>query len=177
MGFMRLHRLTYPLVWLSRIHRCWGFGIQSPTDYAFVREVINEHGLYYAYETLTGDDWLTRKLGRLYLRLANWRRPSAMPPDRYQRYWQAGSRQTRFIAQLEPVELARIDIEDRQQLERLLPLCDERSVIVVEGIHRRWDLWQAIVQDSRTDTTFDLYYCGIVFFDKQRYHHHYKINF
>ena len=41
------------LVWLSRIHRVWGFGIQSPTDYAFVRYVVNEHWPYYAYEELT----------------------------------------------------------------------------------------------------------------------------
>ena len=59
------------LVWLSRIHRVWGFGIQSPTDYAFVRYVVNEHWPYYAYEELTDKDWLTEKLGRLYFRLAN----------------------------------------------------------------------------------------------------------
>ena len=53
------------LVWLSRIHHCRGFGIQSPTDYAFVRYVVNEHWPYYAYDQLTADSWLNKKLGRL----------------------------------------------------------------------------------------------------------------
>ena len=64
------------LVWLSRIHCCRGFGIQSPTDYAFVRYVVNEHWPYYAYDVLRDDDWLREKLGRLYMRLANWRQPT-----------------------------------------------------------------------------------------------------
>ena len=38
-------------VWLRRIHRSGGFGIQSPKDYAFVRYVVNEHWPYYAYDT------------------------------------------------------------------------------------------------------------------------------
>jgi hypothetical protein len=73
------------------MHRCLGFGIQSPKDYAFVRYVINEKWPYYAYERLgKNDDWRTRKLGRLYMRLANWRQPTAMERDRYEEYWKAG---------------------------------------------------------------------------------------
>ena len=34
-----------------------------------------------------------------------------------------------------------------------------------------------IEQDERVGTTYNLYYCGIVLFDKQRYGHHYKVNF
>jgi len=167
------------LVWLSRIHRCRGFGIQSPVDYAFVRYVVNEHWPYYAYDELTGDDWLTRKLGRLYFRLANWRQPQVMAQDRYQRYWTAGCRRLRFATPGNSgrVEMARIDIEDREEWEGLLPLCDNHSVVVVEGIHRDWQHWHAIEQDSRVGTTFDLYYCGIVFFDKNRFKHTYCINF
>lgn len=82
-------QLKHWLVWLSRIHHSWGFGIQSPTDYAFVRYVVNEHWPYYAYENLLDDDWMQQKLGRLYFRLANWRQPNRMIVDHYQRYWQA----------------------------------------------------------------------------------------
>ena len=78
-----MNRIQQGLVWLSRIDKCRGFGIQSPTDYAFVRYVVNEHWPYYAYETLKANSWLERKLGRLYLRLANWRQPSAMLPAAY----------------------------------------------------------------------------------------------
>ena len=74
---IEMNRLQQVFVWLSRIHRCRGFGIQSPTDYAFVRYVVNEHWPYYAYDLLPNDAWLTRKLGKLYFRLANWRRSCA----------------------------------------------------------------------------------------------------
>ena len=193
------------VVWLTRMHRCLGFGIQSPKDYAFVRYVINEKWPYYAYERLgKNDDWRTRKLGRLYMRLANWRQPTAMERDRYEEYWKAGCRSltpndlspalshcnaTLCLDRegegvggedrgLRTVELARVDIDDDwETVEQLLRRCDERSVVVVEDIWRDWQRWHDIEQDERVGTTYDLYYCGIVLFDKQRYGHHYKVNF
>ena len=172
-----MNLFKYCFVWLSRIHRCRGFGIQSPTDYSFVRYVINEHWPYYAYEQFVGGDWLTNKLGRLYFRLANWRQPSVMVADDYQRYWQAGCRKTVFAPITNKVELAKVSIEDHSTFEELLSKCDDQSVIVVEGICRDWERWHAIEADERTVITFDLYYCGIVFFDKTRFKHNYIINF
>ena len=173
-----MNMLMRPLVWLSRVTCCRGFGIQSPTDYRFVRYVVNKHWPYYAYSELPDDDWLTRKLGRLYFRLSNWRQPHTMLADKWQRYWQAGCRKTCFQPSLpDKVELARVDIDDEDGFDALLPLVDERSVIVVEGLWRNWHRWHTIVSNSRVGTTFDLYYCGILWFDKQRTSHHYKINF
>jgi hypothetical protein len=51
------------------------------------------------------------------------------------------------------------------------------TVLIVEGIWRDKQLWQAIVDDERARITFDLYYCGIVLFDRKRHKHHYIINF
>lgn len=172
-----MNRIQQGLVWLSRIDKCRGFGIQSPTDYAFVRYVVNEHWPYYAYETLKANSWLERKLGRLYLRLANWRQPSAMLPDAYAAWWKSGCKRMRMVSQLQRVELAHVEIDDTAGLETLFPLCDESSVIVVEGLWRNRQRWHHIEHDAHVGTTFDLYYCGIVLFDKNRYHHHYKINF
>jgi len=180
------------LVWLSRIHCCRGFGIQSPTDYAFVRYVVNEHWPYYAYRRLKERDALRRKLGRLYLRLANWRQPSVILADDYHQWWQAGCRSAHVIPHSTfhtphstfhtphssfSIELARVTIEQHDLLRQLLAHCDQQSVLVVEGIHRHWQLWRAIEADPCVGTTFDLYYCGIVFCDVQRFKHHYKINF
>ena len=165
------------LVWLSRIHKCRGFGIQSPTDYAFVCDVINEHWPYYAYDEFPDTDWLTTKLGRLYFRLANWRQPSEMLTDQWQCYWQAGCRKTRFGDSIEKVQLARVEVEDQQQWKQLLTKCDQQSVVVVEGIHRNRQQWKAMIDDEHCGTTFDLYYCGIILFDNNRYRHHYIINF
>jgi hypothetical protein len=174
---MRVSLLRRSWAWLSRLHHCRGFGIQSPTDYAFVRYVVNEHWPYYAYETLTEDDWLTRRLGRLYLRLANWRQPTEMVTDRYQQWWHAGCRRTRFVEHTEHVELARVDVTDRQLWTSLFERCDTQSVLIVEDIYKDRKAWNDIVSDQRVGTTFDLYYCGIIFFDTQRYSHHYIINF
>jgi hypothetical protein len=84
-----MNQLTRLWVFLSRLHHSLGFGIQSPTDYAFVRYVVNEHWPYYAYQQLNAmtRDSLKRKLGRLYFRLANWRQPSMMVRDDYEPFW------------------------------------------------------------------------------------------
>ena len=175
------------LVWLSRIHCCRGFGIQSPTDYAFVRYVVNEHWPYYAYNELHEDDWLREKLGRLYLRLANWQQPAIILSDDYQQWWLAGCKKAKCMPNLSPlapcplplnnIELAHISINQWDDFLSFLPKCDQQTVLVVEDICRNRPLWQKIARDQRTGTTFDLYYCGIVFFDTKRYKHNYKINF
>ena len=172
-----MNQLKAWLVWLSRIHRCRGFGIQSPTDYSFVRYVINEHWPYYAYEQLHSNDWLVQKLGHLYFRLSNWRQPKLMLVDEFQQYWQAGCNKTVFSTNISKVELARVTIEDNDKWEELLTKCDQNSVIVVEGIWRDWNRWQMIESDARTSITYNLFYCGIVLFDKTRYKHNYIINF
>ena len=179
------------LVWLSRIHKCQGFGIQSPTDFDFVRSVVNEHDVYYAYDELQADNWLQRKLGELYFRVTNWRQPATILTNDYQPWFQAGCRSARILtglsplpsppspltSYLSPLDIARIEIEQYQLLEQLYAHCNQQSVIIVEGIWRDWHAWQAIEHDTRTGTTFDLYYCGIVFCDTQRYKHNYRINF
>ena len=165
-------------IWLTRAHKCQGFGIQSPTDYAFVREVINQHTPYYAYETFVEDDWLTRKLGRLYFRLANLRQPHHMVRDSYARYWKAGCRTMTLIepaADTGVIELARLTVDD--DVDAMLSRCDANSVLVIEGIYRNWERWHMLQNDKRVGTTFDLYYCGLLFFDKHRYGHKYKVNF
>ena len=125
-----MNQLKRCLVWLSRIHRCRGFGIQSPTDYSFVRYVVNEHWPYYAYEQFRDDDWLTRKLGYLYFRLANYVQPQIMLADRYQRYWHAGCKKTDFAPNINKVELARIDINDFERvMKKVLPA----NKVVYEG--------------------------------------------
>ena len=198
------------LVWLSRIRHSLGFGIQSPTDYAFVRYVVNEHWPYYAYDELHEDSWLRKKLGRLYLRLANWRQPSVILSDDYHPWFHAGCAKS-ILSPLTPhpspntqhpspntqhptpntqhpspntqhpspntIDLARIPIDQWDSFEPLMTHCDQQTVLVVEDIWRNPQQWQQITRDARTGTTFDLYYCGIVFFDTERYKHNYIINF
>ena len=38
-------------------------------------------------------------------------------------------------------------------------------------------LWRSVVAEMQGVVTFDLYYCGLVFFDKKRFKQNYVINF
>ena len=173
-----MNRLQQALVWIGRLPYCRGFGIQSPTDYRFVRYVINEHWPYYAYEQVgSGDGWLRRKTGRLCLRLANERQP-AVVLDRVGLgdYLSAGCRKTQLTEQLQGIiELAVVPMN--ADAGALLAQCDERSVVVLTDIYRHKEQWRAVQRDERVVVTFDLYYCGIVFFDKKRSKQNYVINF
>lgn len=163
-------------VWIRRIGHTRGFGIQSPTDYWFVRYIINEHWPYYQYETLgIGDDWLTRKVGKLCFRIANWMQPSVVECKEYKDYIQAGCRKTVFG---DSSELMVMPLEDsNQNLSYIYNKVSPQSVLVVTGINKAWKLWRQIIDDERTVITFDLYYCGIVMFDKKRHKKNYIINF
>ena len=177
-----MNKIKRIFIWLGRLPYSCGFGIQSPTDYAFVREVVNEHGTYYAYGMfgLNGKgDTLHRKLGKLYFRLANWRQPSMMVQDAYEKYWKAGCKGIQWAASLTRLELGRMSLEGdyRGAFQQICGIVDNRSVLVVEGIYRDWDFWHEVEKDTHTGVTFDLYYCGIVFFDKTRYKKNYKVNF
>lgn len=172
-----MNRLKAAVVWLRRIGHCRGFGIQSPTDYWIVRYVINEHWPYYQYQTLgRDDDWLTCKMGRLCFRLANWLQPSVIESSDYRTYLQAGCKKAVFG---ESSELVVMPLEDGCQ-DHLLYIYNKvssQSVLVITGIYKAWEQWQQIVNDERTGITFDLYYCGIVMFDKKRNKKNYIINF
>ena len=163
-----MNQLTRLWVWLSRMHHSLGFGIQSPTDYVFVREVVNEHAPYYAYQQLNkqSGDWLKRQ-------------PTAMLHDAYEPFWRAGCQKVRFAAALDHYELVRVDMSDQTEdaLAHIYNKVDDRSVLIVENLSGNWDLWHRIEKDGRTGVTFDLYYCGIVFFNKKRHKMNYKVNF
>lgn len=181
--------LTASVVWLSRIGHCRGFGIQSPGDYWFVRYVINEHWPYYQYNTLgKGDDWLTQKVGRLLFRIANWRQPSVIDSSAYQEYLQAGCRNALLVGgenegrkeeEMESDDIVVMSLEGDyyRRLTHIYNKVNSDTVLIVADIRRAKDLWREIVADERSIITFDLYYCGIVMFDKKRHKQNYIINF
>ena len=175
-----MNRAKSFLIWLQRIGHCRGFGVQSPTDYAFVRYVVNERWPYYAYDELgRGEDWLTRKRGRLYFRLANWRQPATVVDEQGSPYWQAGCRRAKVVGAADRIELARLSLDGdyKARMEALYARADDRSLLVIDDIYRDWPFWRSVVADERTGVCFDLYYCGIVFFDKKRAKKNYIINF
>lgn len=172
-----MKRVNHIFVWLSRSFYCRGFGIQSPTDYRFVRYVINEHWPYYAYQDLgTHDDWLTIKLGRLYFRLANELQPDTILDQvGMSSYLKSGCRKSRFVSDSREAQLALMTIgkEVVDAMERV----PNHATIVVQGINKNRHCWEQLINSERATISFDLYYCGIILLDRAQSVKHYTINF
>lgn len=180
--FALVNRIMQAFVWLKRIRHCRGFGIQSPTDYSFVRDVVNEQRPYYAYsEVGLTDDWLRSKLGRLYLRLANYVQPDVIADlAGYTDYLSAGCRKAALTKSLSNdfgSVPALVVVPDGDVSPALLSHCGDKTMLVVEDISKHRRQWQTVVQWPAATVTFDLYYCGIATFNPQRAKQHYIVNF
>lgn len=193
-------------VWLGRIGRCRGFGIQSPWAFNLATRVVNDHSRLDAYETLSvkypRQGTSSRKLRQLYLRLSASLEPasslcvggeSAITAD----YIVAG--RPGLKVQTLPACFSEKDIraavsETSQPWFAVIAPCDsapcaakclaghaaDGSMLVIEGIKDNKQmkaLWREILKDTPHVVTFDLYYCGLVFFDKKRYKQNFIINF
>ena len=183
---MQYSRIRAAWVWLRRAGHCRGFGIQSPWAYRFVRYVVNEHDPYYAYSKLQNEphnDWLDRKMGRLFLRLSNFWQPQTVvgiDSELQWRYVNAGCK----AAQRGEATDRRTDKRRITVLAASDSLQDdwfgEQNMLVVKGIgcdRAAKRLWQQILDDRRATVTFDLYGCGIAFFDGKRFKQNYVVNF
>ena len=172
-----MNRLWQMLVWMRRWNHCRGFGIQSPTDYRFVRYVINESWPYYAYATLHPQDhWLSRKLGQLYLRLANELQPhTVVDAVGVSDYLHAGCRGASIVERPEDFDLAIVPVQ--YDYRPLLSHAHDGSMLVVQDIYNDRSRWKQIQADSRFTVTFDLYYCGIAVIDQRRSPNNYIVNF
>lgn len=185
------------LVWLSRIRYVRGFGVQSPSAYRFIRYVINEHYPYYAYLDLKSvsaqlDD-TRQRLYKLYFRLSNFMQVTTWTDLRVgndgvvQKFIHAGAKKTQYSycedgSSVESFELLRLHCQhvDASECVRLLSIASPDSLLIVEGIHldkQAKDLWLQIVENDQTAVTYDLYDCGLVFFDKQKFKTNYIVNF
>lgn len=189
------------LVWLRRSRHSRGFGVQSPWAYRFIRYVVNEHYPYYAYDDLSrlyeGYPKQIQKLCRLYFRIANfWQAEQALDYSAasetdvnqlYGTFMKRGCNKLevvpiRHAADFSCVRLLRLSVEGdyRQVFEKAVSLANASTMIIVEQIKRDKEsrtFWKSIVDDPRCISTFDLYYCGIIFFDKKRYKENYVVNF
>ena len=65
----------------------------------------------------------------------------------------------------------------RSHLTHIYNKVKSDTVLIIADIRRAKDLWREVVADERSVITFDLYYCGIVMFDKKRHKQNYIINF
>ena len=193
-------------VWLSRVHLSRGFGVQSPWAYRFIRYVVNEHYPYYKYEELDAEitdiDRQTRKLCKFYFRLANFQQPHSFIdcyPDAssYMRYVVAGCQKTHYykitkevsdtdltdiFANVGAFSFIRVPLVEnyRMIIDKALDCLPSSSVLIVEDIKRNEEaktFWSKLITDKRTGITFDLYFCGVVFLNKEMVKQDYIVNF
>ena len=188
---------------LLRSPRTMGFGVQSPWAYRFVRYVVAERLPYYAYEVLSNrfrhDEKCEERLFRFYFRLANYCQPNAVvdlchESRMFEEYVKAGCRKVRFVGNDDlKGRLAKGVFESMQHVmlrcdassadicgkDALLGMMSESSVLIMEGIHKcgkAYGCWQEMVNDNRVGVSFDLYSCGVLFFDTQRHKQTFKVN-
>ena len=72
------------------------------------------------------------------------------------------------------------DVPTNDVLDYYLCNASSNSIIIIENINVSKEAsmrWNSIVQDARVGRTFDLYYCGIIFMDKEKFKQHYIVNF
>ena len=196
-----MYKIRRLLVWLRRWKYSRGFGVQSPWAYRFIRYVVNEHYPYYAYDDLSrlyeGYPKQIQKLCRLYFRIANfWQAEQALDYSDasendvvrlYGTFMKRGCNKLEVVPvchadDFSSVRLMRLSVEGdyRQVFEKAVSLANASTMIIVEQIKRDKEsrtFWKSIVDDPRCISTFDLYYCGIIFFDKKRYKENYVVNF
>lgn len=196
-----LHKVERGMVWLSRARHCRGFGVQSPWAYRLVCEVINDHTRHAAYgelrEQYAADRTARRRL-ELYYRFGRAMKPRehvdngadrcAGKPTAVDAYVRRGiedgmsdvsglrTAYERLTAMVVASEREGVAQYVQQALDRL----PQGALLIIEDIGRRPQmrrLWRHIVHRQPGVVTFDLYYCGLVFFDKKRYKQNYIINF
>lgn len=183
-------RLLQLTVWLLRIGYCRGFGIQSPTDYAFTCKVLNGRRTIRRSDLAVNADWLTLKLCNLYSRISTYLHPQTIvdyqPP--FVAYTQSFLKGCPSAIVLSDslltgcIDLLRVNADEggKRMLYASLDRFTNHSVVIVEGIYRNRRsrlFWHSLLDDDRFRITFDLYYAGIVFMDSKRYKQNYKINF
>lgn len=183
-------------VWLSRIRYCRGFGVQSPSAYSFIRYVINEHYPYYAYSDLRKEfpklDRLMRKRMELYFRIANFCQAGNMldyskNSDIISAYLTHGCRSMKVCnvfgnGDISNAQLVRIcPVEGSGSfIEKAIANSLFSSIFIVEDIHTdkvAKVLWEKLTGSNKVSVTYDLYYCGIAFFDISRHKTNYIVNF
>lgn len=148
---------------VRRWSRTRGFGIQSPTDYRFVREVIAGHGdkmpqpkRHYHESLAERGHYLLKRL-HLY---------AESHPELY------GNGSAAVVT----LSLASCT---GNAMETVMLRANGLQILVVENINLNSETrqqWQTITADRRVRTSYDLYYMGIALFEPKLNKMHYEVN-
>jgi len=186
------------------MHYSKGFGVQSPFAYSFITEVVNQNSLFYNYcelDKLYGSNGnIKSRLARLYFRLSNYCQPNVVAEyctstDSFNKAFHFAhggidfkwldstvTGNTNNVENLGNVDIFRIVLNNcfRDVFDRSLLRVTLKSVFILEGINNNNEtkaFWNEVIENNNAVITFDLYYVGIVFFDKNYYKQNYVVNF
>lgn len=185
------YRFTDICSFIHRWRQSYGFGIQSPSLYYYIKYVLNEQSPFYSYDDLSISSPSLNNhsinILRLYFRLANYHQPlvwldMCKGDETVCKYVQSGCHHTSYISisdinDVSQVNVARMINDDKVQFEVLMDKITINSILIVNNIRkdsRMRAFWNDIISDERTGISIDIFSLGIVFFDK-RHKQNYKI--
>lgn len=167
-------------IFLKRIRHCAGFGVQSPTDYAFVREVIYEKWPYALYAELEakyyGTDSFLLKLSQLLLRVSNHAQASRIGvignlPPVMEAHLTAGCKKSEIV--MVKGQKSKNKGQETETLDLSPSSLDTFPFLIATELNEQWH--EYISQEHII--SYDLYYLGIAFYDEKRYTESHIINF
>ena len=182
-------------VWLARIGRGNGYGIQSPSAFAFVHDVVCHVGKHEAYSRLHAlrrehtASGPPERDDRLLFRLARYHNPKTallfgQSIALTGKYMEAGCKNGDFYylsegsieevqniaGLLAPIDLLYVDDVPTWPAvwEAVMPYASPNALFVIRGIHaNRYSLseWRQKTADKRVRTTYDLHFFGLASFE------------
>ncbi len=176
--------------YLSRMPRTYGFGVQSPFAYRFVRQTVNGHNDFLlSPEVELLFSTLPRKRRRVYLlflRFASFMKGKAcfLSPEFHdacltQAMHAVGCEACGDLSSFPVVSFSIITPAFRDW-DGLFDRMDTNGMVVIWGIRDKRDdyrYWRQLVEDKRTFVSFDLYDVGVLFFDPKMFKRTYCCNY
>lgn len=180
--------IRYMVERLRRLGRSRGFGIQSPSAYSFVTDVLCQRLPYHPYKELVQQYPDIRgkqlKFCRLLFRLANYQQAEktyidASFSEAHRTYLQTGNRRSQFVSEPKGCALVVISAEEGHLLLKSIEKLPDQAIIVLKNIYSKGlesDFWLKIKDLQKTSMTFDTYDYGIVVMGETAFQQHYLVN-
>ena len=191
--------------WINRQRHNRGYGVQSPSSFFFVTQVLKERLPYYAYpilEEIAKEEKNSAKRLKEVFRITTHHNPanSIAIGSPSAACAMATAKPSALLASHDcpikegnPLELLKSTLKETGEvgmlyignipqraelLEEALPYTNKKSIIVIEGIHGDEETkawWQTVVDNPATVVTYDLYSIGLLLFDNERIKQHYTL--
>ena len=176
------------MAWLRRCGHSRGFGIQSPTAYQFVTDVLCQRLPYHAYDDLSKQFPKLRgkelKFCRLLFRLANYQQAkrtfvTSSFSEECLAYLLEGNRRSELVSEPGNCALVVASAKENQDLANIVASLPDNAIIVVKDIYfhgKETYFWHSVKASQRVAMTFDCYDCGVVVLGEKIYQNHYFVN-